>query len=157
MTSRLEKGDKAPVIQLPSTSGEMIDLSTPAKNGLVVFFYPKDSTPGCTTEAQTFSSLEAEFSAKGVDIIGVSKDSIASHEKFRTKSELSVHLASDEDGKACEAFGVSVEKNMYGRKYFGIERSTFLIDKSGTIVEAWRKVKVKGHPEAVLEATQALA
>ncbi len=122
----------------------------------VIYFYPKDDTPGCTTEAKGFTELKSDFDALGVKVIGVSKDTLAKHEKFRAKHELQVALASDEDGAVCEAFGVWVEKNMYGRKYMGIERATFLVDSSGTVQNIWRKVKVKGHVEAVLEAAKAL-
>ncbi|MEP4189484.1 MAG: peroxiredoxin, partial [Sneathiella sp.] len=122
----------------------------------VIYFYPKDDTPGCTTEAKGFSELAGDFNTLGVKVIGVSKDTLAKHGKFRAKHELSVLLASDEEGQVCEAFGVWVEKNMYGRKYMGIERATFLIDESGTVRKIWRKVKVKGHVEAVLEAAKAL-
>lgn len=155
MTSRPEKGDTAPQISLPATDDQTLALSPPSGKANIVFFYPKDSTKGCTTEAQDFSALKDEFAALGAEIIGVSKDSLASHDKFRAKSDLTVSLASDEDGKACEAFGVWVEKSMYGKTYMGIERSTFLIGADGTILEAWRKVRVKGHAAAVLEATQA--
>jgi peroxiredoxin len=122
----------------------------------VIYFYPKDDTPGCTTEAKGFTELKSEFDALGVKVIGVSKDTLAKHEKFRAKHELQVLLGSDEEGAVCEAFGVWVEKNMYGRKYMGIERATFLVDGSGVVQNIWRKVKVKGHVDAVLEAAKAL-
>ncbi len=154
MTSRLEKGDTAPRLTLPATDDKQVNLSVPSGTAHVLFFYPKDSTKGCTTEAQEFSALKSEFASLGVDIIGISKDSLASHDKFRSKSDLSVALASDEDGAACEAFGVWVEKSMYGKTYMGIERSTFLVLADGTIAEAWRKVRVKGHADAVLEVTR---
>ena len=117
---------------------------------MIVFFYPKDNTPGCTTEAKAFTEMKAEFDAKGFDIVGVSRDTLASHEKFIEKQALAIPLASDEDGAACEAFGVWKEKNMYGRKFMGIERSTFAIGSDGMIIECWRKVRVKGHVEKVL-------
>lgn len=123
---------------------------------VVVYFYPKDDTPGCTTEAKDFTALAPDFAAVGVPIVGVSKDSVASHAKFAKKHALAVELVSDADGGFCEAFGVWVEKSMYGRTYMGIERATFLIDAEGRIVEAWRKVKVKGHAESVLTAAQQL-
>ncbi len=154
MTNRPEKGDSAPNISLPATNDTQVDLAKPAGKAHVLFFYPKDSTKGCTTEAQGFSALKDEFSAMGVDIIGISRDSLASHDKFIAKSELTIRLASDEMGEACEAFGVWVEKSMYGKTYMGIERSTFLVTEDGKIAEAWRKVRVKGHVDAVLKATQ---
>lgn len=155
MTTRPEKGDKAPNVTLPATSGAEINLGQPANKGHVVFFYPRDNTPGCTTESQDFSALKSDFEAIGVSIIGVSKDSLKSHDKFVEKKDLTVPLASDEEADASEQFGVWVEKNMYGKKYMGIERSTFLIAADGTILEAWRKVKVKGHAQAVLDAARA--
>ena len=123
---------------------------------LVVYFYPKDDTAGCTTEAKDFSALADAFAAAGVTVVGISKDTPASHAKFATKHDLSVRLGSDVDGVVCEAFGVWVEKNMYGRKYMGIERSTFLFGADGTLAKAWRKVRVPGHAEAVLAAAKAL-
>lgn len=123
---------------------------------LVVYFYPKDDTSGCTREAQDFSALADEFAAAGVTVLGVSKDSPQSHAKFAAKHGLSVPLASDADGSACAAFGVWVEKSMYGKKYMGIERATFLFAGDGTLAQAWRKVKVPGHAAAVLAAARAL-
>ncbi len=123
---------------------------------LVVYFYPKDDTTGCTTEAKDFSTLADAFAAAGVSVVGISKDTPASHAKFTAKHDLTVSLASDVDGVACEAFDVWVEKAMYGRKYMGIERATFLFGADGTLVRAWRKVRVAGHAEAVLAATKAL-
>lgn len=155
MTSRPEKGDTAPSITLPATDEQTVDLAAPKGKGQVVFFYPKDNTPGCTTEAVAFSGLAEEFGKLGVDIVGVSKDSLKSHANFVAKHDLTVTLASDPDGAACEGFGVWVEKKNYGRTYMGIERSTFLILQDGTIAEVWRKVRVKAHAEAVLEATRA--
>ena len=119
---------------------------------LVLFFYPKDDTTGCTREAIEFSALKPQFDAAGVTLLGASRDSVASHAKFCAKHALTVDLAADTDGTLTEAFGVWVEKSMYGRSYMGIERSTFLIDADGRIVEAWRKVKVPGHAESVLAA-----
>ena len=142
-------GDPVPAFDLP-TLGDRVSDSTLAGRAYVVYFYPKDDTPGCTKEAISFTEHGSAFDALGVTVIGVSKDSLAKHEKFRDKHELGVVLASDEDGAACEAFGVWVEKSMYGRKYMGIERSTFLVDPTGRIAETWRKVKVTGHVEAVL-------
>ena len=123
---------------------------------LVVYFYPKDDTAGCTTEAKDFSAQADAFDAAGVTVVGVSKDSPASHAKFTAKHGLAVRLASDVEGVACEAFGVWVEKAMYGRKYMGIERATFLFDADRTLVREWRKVRVLGHVEAVLAAAKAL-
>jgi peroxiredoxin Q/BCP len=123
---------------------------------LVVYFYPKDDTTGCTTEAKDFSALSDAFAAAGVTVVGVSKDSPASHAKFTAKHGLAVRLASDVEGIACKAFGVWVEKAMYGRKYMGIERATFLFGTDGTLAKAWHKVRVAGHAEAVLAAAKAL-
>ena len=123
---------------------------------LVVYFYPKDDTAGCTREAQDFSAMAGEFASAGVVVIGVSKDPPAKHEKFVAKYDLAVALASDEDGSACEAFGTWVEKSMYGRRYMGIERATFLFGRDGQLARAWRKVKVPGHAAEVLAAARAL-
>ena len=145
-------GDKAPSFKLP-TSGEG-SLEIPSGKSVVLFFYPKDDTPGCTTEAKGFSALQAEFGALGVDLVGLSPDKVAKHDKFIAKNELTVPLISDEEHVALQAYGVWVEKSMYGRTYMGVERSTFLISGEGVILEAWRKVRVKGHVEAVLEAAK---
>lgn len=123
---------------------------------LVLYFYPKDATSGCTREAQDFTALAADFAAAGSVVLGVSKDSEKSHQKFIDKYELAVELGSDGDGSLCEAFGVWVEKSMYGKKYMGIERATFLIDAQGRVARIWRKVKVPGHAAEVLEAVRAL-
>ena len=123
---------------------------------MVVYFYPKDDTTGCTREAQDFSAPAAEFTAAGVSVLGISRDTPSKHQKFIAKYDLAVALASDEDGSACEAFGTWVEKSMYGRTYMGIERSTFLFDRDGRLAREWRKVKVAGHAAAVLEAARAL-
>ena len=123
---------------------------------VVIYFYPKDSTPGCTLEGQDFRDLNAKFRRRKAVILGVSKDSIASHEKFKEKQKFPFDLLSDPDGKLCEKFDVIREKNMYGRKFLGIERSTFLIDENGKLRKEWRKVKVKGHAEEVLEAVKEL-
>ena len=146
----LHPGDKAPevaFIQADSTPGSVAGLQ---ERPAIIFFYPKDDTPGCTTEAKDFGALMDDFAALGARVIGVSKDSAASHVKFATKHALAVELVADIDGALCEAFGVWVEKSMYGRSYMGIERSTFLIDADGRITKLWRKVKVKGHAESVL-------
>ena len=154
MTNRPEKGDKAPKVTIPVSDEESVNLGAPEGAAHVVYFYPRDNTPGCTTESIDFSTLLPKFEALGVQIIGVSKDSLQSHANFKTKKELTVILASDEDADACEQFGVWVEKNMYGKKYMGIERSTFLVLADGTIAATWRKVKVKGHADAVFAATR---
>ncbi len=151
-----EEGQQVPAFNMPTdTLGDVSDKSLKG-SPYVIYFYPKDDTPGCTKEAIGFSRLMAEFTALGVKIIGVSKDPISKHEKFRAKHDLSVILASDEEGVACDAFGVWVEKNMYGRKYMGIERATFLVDGSGSVCKIWRKVRLKGHVDAVLEAANTL-
>ena len=149
-------GEKAPEFNMPTDGGEQVSLDALKGTPFVLYFYPKDSTPGCTTEAKDFTASIKEFDKLGVKVIGVSRDSLKKHANFREKQALEVILASDEDGATCEAFGVWVEKNMYGRKYMGIERATFLIDDAGVIRNVWRKVKVKGHVEAVLEAAKAL-
>jgi peroxiredoxin Q/BCP len=128
------------------------DLPVPA----VIYFYPKDDTAGCTKEAQAFSALGDEFSDASASVLGISKDNPRSHAKFAAKHDLKVKLASDEDGAACEAFGVWVEKSMYGRQYMGIERSTFLFGADGRLAKAWHKVRVAGHAEAVLATVRAL-
>lgn len=154
MAKTVTQGDKAPKFKVPASDGSTVSLSDFAGKRLVIFFYPKDATSGCTKEAVGFSELQSKFSRRGVSILGVSRDSLASHAKFIEKYGLKVRLGSDEDGKMCEAFGVWKEKSMYGRKFMGIERSTFLIDEKGIILREWRKVKVAGHPEEVLEATK---
>ncbi len=151
-----EEGKTVPAFEMPTDTAGTISNASLKGEKYVIYFYPKDDTPGCTTEAKGFTELAGDFDALDVKVIGVSKDTIAKHGKFRTKHDLSVLLASDEEGTTCEAFGVWVEKNMYGRKYMGIERATFLIDETGTVRSIWRKVKVKGHVEAVLEAARAL-
>ena len=152
----LTAGDMAPDFSLPRNGGGTVSLSDFAGKPVVLYFYPKDDTGGCTTEAVNFSGLTEEFAKLGATVIGVSPDSVKSHDKFAAKHNLSVVLAADEEHKALEAYGVWKEKSMYGKTYMGVERSTFLIDKSGKVAEVWRKVKVPGHAEAVLKATQAL-
>lgn len=152
----LSVGDKAPQFSLPGNSGSQISLADYSGKNVVLYFYPKDDTPGCTTEAKDFTSLAAEFEGANTVVVGMSKDTAAKHDKFIAKHDLSVSLASDEEGAALEAYGVWVEKNMYGRKYMGIQRATFLIDGSGTIQHIWPKVKVKGHAEDVLEKAKTL-
>jgi peroxiredoxin Q/BCP len=151
-----EISDPAPDFTLPATGGEEVTLSALKGQPVVLYFYPRDDTPGCTKESTGFSESLAEFEAAGAKVFGISKDSLASHEKFATKRDLSVPLLSDENHTACEDYGVWKEKNMYGKTYMGIERSTFLIAADGTIAQVWRKVKVPGHVEQVLEAVRAL-
>ncbi|MGA0539117.1 peroxiredoxin [Neotabrizicola sp. VNH66] len=149
-------GDTAPDFTLPRNGGGTVTLSALRPGKVVLFFYPKDSTPTCTTEAQDFSRLAGEFAAAGVTLIGLSKDSVRSHDNFCRKHALEVILASDKDGQTCEDYGVWDEKTMYGKTYMGIVRSTFLIDGTGRIAEVWPKVSVKGHAEEVLAAARAL-
>jgi peroxiredoxin Q/BCP len=147
----MDEGAATPAVTVAGPDGPiaLADLTGKA----VIYFYPKDDTSGCTREAQDFTALAEEFAAAGVRVIGISKDSAASHAKFVAKHALAVELASDEDGTACDAFGVWGEKQMYGRTYMGIERATFLFD-AGRLVQAWRKVKVPGHAQAVLDAAR---
>ncbi len=147
----IEPGDMLPAVTLEGGEGPF--ALAERKRPLVLYFYPKDDTAGCTREAQDFSSLLPDFAALGVDVLGVSKDSAAKHRKFSEKYELSVPLATD-DGRAMEAFGVWVEKQLYGRRYMGIDRSTFLFGADGRLFRAWRKVRVPGHAEAVLAAAR---
>ena len=156
MAAELEPGDKAPDFNLPSDGGEPISLHQFKGRKIVLYFYPKDDTETCTAEAIAFNGLREEFTKAGVDIFGISPDSVKSHEKFKRKYELSLALASDEDRKAIEAYGVWKEKSMYGRQYMGVERTTILIDAKGRIAQIWRKVRVRGHAEAVLDAARAL-
>lgn len=148
--------ETAPDFTLPVTGGGTVTLSSLKGEAVVLFFYPRDDTSGCTKESIAFSEHLDAFTAAGCKVFGISKDSMKSHDKFVAKHDLKVPLLSDEDGSACEDFGVWKEKSMYGKKFMGIERSTFLIDAHGNIAQAWRKVKVPGHAEAVLEAVQAL-
>jgi thioredoxin-dependent peroxiredoxin len=152
----LQDGDKAPDFGLPTDGGAPIELSRLKGKPVVLYFYPKDDTSGCTLEAKDFSKLAAEFRKAGVEVIGVSPDSTESHAKFRKKYDLGVRLAADTDKAAANAYGVWVEKSMYGRKYMGVERSTFLIDAKGRIARSWRKVKVPGHAAEVLVAARTL-
>ncbi len=148
----MEIGDTAPAFDLPTDGGGNVTSSALRGRKVVLYFYPKDDTPGCTTEAIAFTALKDRFAAADTVVIGVSKDSIAAHAKFRTKHKLDVELAADPEGTTVEAYGAWVEKSMYGRKYMGIDRATFLIDRDGKIAALWRKVKVPGHAEAVLKA-----
>ncbi len=156
MAGELSAGDKASDFKLPLDDGTTVSLKDFKGKALVLYFYPKDDTSGCTKEAIAFTEDIQKFKRAGAEVLGVSRDSVAKHEKFREKHGLKVKLGADEDGKVTEAYGVWVEKSMYGRKYMGIERATFLIDGKGKIREVWRKVKVPGHSEAVLAAVKAL-
>jgi len=149
------EGEAAPDVTLQMGDGSLIKLSQ-LKLPLVLYFYPKDDTSGCTVEAKDFSALAAAFEIEGTSLLGVSKNSPKDHAKFTAKYDLTVPLATDADGTVTEAFGVWVEKSMYGRKYMGIERATFLIGEDGKIARAWRKVSVPGHAEDVLAAARAL-
>lgn len=149
-------GAAVPDFTLPATGGASVQLSSLRGGKVVLYFYPKDNTPGCTLEGQDFAKLHAAFRKAGVTVFGISRDSVASHEKFRDKMGYPFVLLSDEHEQACRLFDVIREKNMYGRKVLGIERSTFLIDARGVLRQEWRKVKVEGHAQAVLEAAQAL-
>lgn len=152
----LDAGDKAPDFTLPTDGGGKLSLASLKGRKTVLYFYPKDDTSGCTKEALGFRDALADFEAAGTAVIGVSKDSVAKHDRFKAKYDLNFPLVADEECQACEAWGVWVEKSMYGRKYMGIERATFLIGADGKIARAWRKVKIPGHVEEVLEAARAL-
>ena len=149
----INEGDSAPSITVSATDGSSIDLASPGKP-LVLYFYPKDDTSGCTREAQDFTELAADYAKAGVKVVGVSRDPMKSHEKFIGKYGLQVPLVSDEDGSISNAFGTWVEKSMYGRKYMGMERATYLIGADGRILKEWRKVKVPKHAEEVLKAAK---
>lgn len=151
-----ETHDTAPDFTLPRDGGDDVTLSALRPGKVVLFFYPRDDTSGCTKEAIAFTGMVDAFAKAGVTVFGISKDTVAKHDKFRDKHDLGVALLSDADGDVCEQYGVWKEKSMYGKKFMGIERSTFLIDGDGKIAQVWRKVKVPGHAEAVLEAAQAL-
>ena len=152
----IKVGDKAPDFTLPSDGGGKVSLKALKGKAVALYFYPKDDTSGCTAEACAFRDALPDFSKVKAAVIGISRDSVASHDKFKTKYSLPFPLASDEDGKVCEAYGTWVEKSMYGRKYMGIERATFLIDGKGVIRHIWRKVKVPGHATEVLATAAAL-
>jgi thioredoxin-dependent peroxiredoxin len=151
MAIGLKEGGRAPNFSMDSTQGP-IKLGDFKGQTLVLYFYPKDDTPGCTTEAKDFSDLAKDFAKAGAAVVGVSRDTMARHEKFAAKHDLGITLGSDEDGTVCEAYGVWVEKKNYGRTYMGIERSTFLIGPDGKVIRIWRKVRVKEHAEEVLTA-----
>jgi peroxiredoxin Q/BCP len=152
----VSEGDKAPAIDVMASDGSSLNLAAPGQP-LVLYFYPKDDTSGCTREAQDFTALAADFRKAGVKVVGVSRDPMKSHEKFIGKYDLAVPLASDEDGRISDAFGTWVEKSMYGRKYMGMERATYLIGADGRLLRAWRKVKVPNHAQEVLTAARELA
>ena len=149
-------GDRAPAITVTATDGSSINLAVPGQL-LVLYFYPKDDTSGCTREAQDFTALAGEYAKAGVKVVGVSRDPMKKHEKFIDKYGLSVPLVSDEDGRISEAFGTWVQKSMYGRKYMGMERATYLIGADGRVLKSWRKVKVPEHAEEVLKAAKEAA
>ncbi|MEM9221468.1 MAG: thioredoxin-dependent thiol peroxidase [Pseudomonadota bacterium] len=154
--SEIDEGSKAPDFTLPGDNASEISLSSYRGKPVVLYFYPKDNTSGCTKEAQAFNDLWPTFKKAGVTVIGVSPDSAASHDKFKAKFDLAFPLAADTETEVANAYGVWKEKSMYGKKYMGVERSTFLINKDGKVAKAWRKVKVPGHAEAVLDAVKAL-
>ncbi len=156
MTSMPQAGQPAPDFNLPRDGGGAVSLADFAGKPVVLYFYPKDDTPGCTKEAQSFTAHVADFAEAGAVVLGVSKDSVRKHDKFRDKYDLGIALLSDEEGDVCERYGVWVEKSMYGKTYMGIERATFLIDGAGRIARVWPKVKVDGHAAEVLEAVKAL-
>ena len=152
----LQPGDPAPDFTLSATAGKTVGLGALKGRKVVLYFYPKDDTSGCTLEAQSFNALRAAFADAGTEVIGVSPDSLKSHDKFRAKYGLDLTLASDEAKDMLHVYGVWAEKSMYGRKYMGVERTTVLIDRSGRVAQVWSKVKVPGHAEAVIEAARAL-
>ena len=152
----VSEGDRVPDVALEGLEGSAVSPADFKGQKLVLYFYPKDDTSGCTAEAQAFTALADEFEKAGTWILGVSKDDAKKHRKFIDKYDLKVSLATDADGSVCEAFGTWVEKSMYGRKYMGIERATFLIDRDGVVKRVWRKVKVPGHAEEVLAAAREL-
>jgi peroxiredoxin Q/BCP len=152
----LKVGAKVPDFALPATGGERWRLKDVSGEKLVIYFYPKDMTSGCTKESQDFRDLQAAFAGAGTRIVGISRDSLASHEKFKARDKLRFELLADEDSKVCTLFDVLHEKSLYGRKYFGIVRSTFLLDGTAVLRREWRNVKVPGHAEEVLEAAKSL-
>jgi peroxiredoxin Q/BCP len=152
----LSEGDPVPDVKLETVDGKQVSPVDFSGQKLVLYFYPKDDTSGCTSEAQAFSALAHAFAEANAWVLGVSKDDAGKHRKFIEKYDLKVALATDADGSVCEAFGTWIEKSMYGRKYMGIDRATFLVDRDGVVKKVWRKVKVPGHVEEVLEAARAL-
>ena len=155
-TGKVVIGKKVPDFKAVATDGNEWRLKEAAGSNVVLFFYPKDMTPGCTIEAQEFRDLQAQFRRANTQVVGISRDSCTSHQKFRTKEKLNYELLSDEDEALCQLFDVIREKNMYGKKVFGIERSSFLIDSEGKLAAEWRKVKAEGHAQVVLAAAKAL-
>jgi peroxiredoxin Q/BCP len=154
--SKIQIGRVVPNFKLPATGDKTLDLKSLRGSNVVIYFYPKDNTPGCTTESNDFKANHAKFRRQKATVLGISRDSVASHEKFKAKFDFPFDLLSDADEKACQLFDVIKEKNMYGRKVMGIERSTFLIDDKGKLRAEWRKIKVKGHVDEVLAALKAL-
>ncbi|MGO9803845.1 MAG: peroxiredoxin [Steroidobacteraceae bacterium] len=154
--SKIKPGSKVPQFCLPTTGGGSWSLKDAAGRKLVIYFYPRDMTSGCTREAQDFRDLHGAFRKAGVEIVGVSRDSVAAHDKFAAKESLPFPLLADADERLCRMFDVIKQKSLYGRKYLGVERSTFLLDGAGRLRQEWRKVKVAGHAEAVLEAARSL-
>lgn len=154
--STLKPGSRAPAFTLPADGGGKISLKDFKGKKLVLYFYPKDDTPGCTTEACDFRDNMSSLKRQGVAVLGISKDGVARHDKFKAKYELNFPLAADEDGAVCEKYGVWVEKKNYGKTYMGIERATFLIDENGVVRQIWRKVKVKGHVDDIKTALRDL-
>jgi peroxiredoxin Q/BCP len=152
----VNEGDNAPAISAAASDGTSVDLGAPGQP-LVLYFYPKDDTSGCTREAQDFTALAGDYAKAGVKVVGISRDPMKAHEKFIGKYALAVPLISDEDGRISDAFGTWVEKSMYGRKYMGMERATYLIGADGKVLRSWRKVKVPNHAQEVLTAAKALA
>jgi len=152
----IAEGHSAPDFSLPTDGGGSITLSQLRGKPVVVYFYPKDDTPGCTKEAIAFSAASEDFAALGATIVGISPDPVAKHDKFKAKHDLTVTLAADESNDVAQAYGVWVEKSMYGKTYMGVERSTFVVDSEGNVAKIWRKVKVPGHSDAVLKAVQDL-
>ena len=152
----VEEGKKAPDFTAPTDGAKSLRLSDLRGKPVVLYFYPKDDTPGCTTEACSFRDAAPDFKKLKTQVVGISKDSVARHDKFKAKYGLNFPLVSDEDGKICEKYGTWVEKSLYGRKYMGIDRATFLIDKSGVVARIWRKVKVAGHVDEVQAALKEL-
>ncbi|USN48932.1 MAG: peroxiredoxin [Pseudobdellovibrionaceae bacterium] len=149
--AKVAVGQKVPEFTLPATGGQSVSLQALAGKKTVLFFYPKDATPGCTMEGQDFTRLKGDFTAENVEVFGVSRDSMSSHENFKTKQNYTVELISDSDETLCSDFGVIKLKNMYGKQVRGIERSTFLLDESGVLLKEWRGVSVPGHAEEVLQ------
>ena len=157
MAATLKNGDPAPDFDLPTDGGGRFRLSAKRGSPVVLYFYPKDDTTGCTLEAIDFSARKADFEAMQATIVGISPDDVRSHDKFKAKHDLTILLAADEEKQAAEAYGVWIEKSMYGRKYMGVDRSTFLVDRNGTLAGVWRNVKVPGHVDEVLESVRLVA